>query len=481
MQILFAVSEMAPWVKTGGLGDVAAALPAALRARGIDIRVLMPRYPALRQAFPDATWLAALPALAPGLPPARLLQAEHEGLPLWLLDCPELFDRPGHPYVAPDGHDWPDNGIRFGLLARAAATLSQPWSPLAWRPHLLHLNDWQTALAAAHLHYEGGAASLVTIHNVAFQGCFPRELMFQLRLPEKAWSFDGVELHGAFSFLKAGLQFATRISTVSPTYAEEITDPAIGYDLAPLLEHRREALTGIVNGIDRALWNPASDPALTAPYAANRLAAKRRNKAALQAELGLEASEALPLFAVVSRLTEQKGLDLVLALGDRLADLPAQLAVLGTGDAAMQNGFRRLAARHPRRIAARIGFDEALAHRIEAGADCFLMPSRFEPCGLNQLYSLAYGTPPIVRATGGLADTVVDCTPASLADGSGNGFVFLQPTVEALWQTIARAVALWHRRKDWHRLQQNGMRVDHSWKRSAAQYAALYRQTFAAR
>lgn len=472
---------MAPWVKTGGLGDVAAALPAALRAAGQDIRVLLPYYPALQAAFPRAALLTALPALAPGLPPSRLLQAEHQGLPLLLLDCPELYERPGNPYLDARGQDWSDNAIRFGLLARIAATLGQDWSPLAcsplaWRPDIVHLNDWQTALAAAYLHYEGGAASVLTVHNIAFQGSFDHELLYKLRLPEQAWRFDGVEYHGQLSFLKAGLQFATRLSTVSPSYAREITDEAYGYGLAPLLRHRAGALSGILNGIDTALWNPATDPELVAPYAARRLAAKCQNKAALQAQLGLSVSDELPLFAVVSRLTEQKGLDLLLTLGRRLAALPAQLALLGSGDAAMEAGFRRLAKRHSQQIAVTIGFDETLAHRIEAGADCFLMPSRFEPCGLNQMYSLAYGTPPLVRATGGLADTVVDCTPESLADGSGNGFVFQQATAAALWATIARAAHLWQDRRAWRRLQQNGMRRDFSWKTSAAHYRSLYQQ-----
>lgn len=472
---------MAPWVKTGGLGDVAAALPAALLAARQDVRVLLPYYPALRAAFPRATLLAALPALAPALPPARLLGAESDGLPLLLLDCPELYDRPGSPYVDAGGKDWGDNALRFGLLSRVAATLGQAWSPLHWKPDVVHANDWQTALAAAYLHYGGGAASLVTIHNIAFQGNFPYETLHKLGLPGEAWAFDGVEYHGHLSFLKAGLQFATRLSTVSPTYAAEIRDEAYGYGLAPLLRYRAGELRGILNGIDPALWNPATDPALEAPYSAGRLAAKRQNKAALQRQLGLAVRDDRPLFGVVSRLTEQKGLDLVLALGERLTAMPAQLALLGSGDAAMEAGFRALAAAHPESVAVTLGFDEALAHRIEASADIFLMPSRFEPCGLNQMYSLAYGTPPVVRATGGLADTVVDANPETLADGSANGFVFTTPTEEALWQTITRAAGLWADRAAWRRLQQNGMRRDFSWKPAAREYIALYKEALASR
>lgn len=472
---------MAPWVKTGGLGDVAAALPAALLAARQDVRVLLPYYPALRAAFPQAALLATLPALAPGLPPARLLMAEDRGLPLLLLDCPEFYDRPGNPYVDARGQDWGDNALRFGLLSRVAATLGQPWSPLDWRPDVVHSNDWQTALSAAYLHYGGGAASLVTVHNIAFQGNFDHDLLYKLGLPEQAWSFDGVEYHGALSFLKAGLQFATRLSTVSPTYAREIRDEAFGYGLAPLLRYRANDLRGILNGIDPEIWNPAADPALEAPYSAGRLATKRINKAALQRQLGLEERDDLPLFGVVSRLTGQKGLDLLLALGELLAGMPAQLALLGSGDAALEAGFSALGKAHPDSVSVTLGFDETLAHRIEAGADIFLMPSRFEPCGLNQMYSLAYGTPPVVRATGGLADTVVNATPATLADGSANGFVFVEATTKALWQTIGNAAATWQDRKTWRRLQQNGMRRDFSWKPAAREYIALYKEALASR
>ena len=495
LAILFATAEMAPWVKTGGLGDVAAALPAALHRAGHDVRVLIPAYPAMLKAFPLATRLAEIPPLAPGLPAARLLASESDGLPLILLDCPALFDRPGNPYLDPLGHDWSDNGIRFGLLSRVAALLGQgdsaldsalgslPNSPLNpaldWRPDVVHLNDWQTALAPAWLQDRGCAASIVTVHNIAFQGNFGASHLHALGLPAHAWRFDGVEFHGQLSFLKAGLQLATLISTVSPTYAREIQDEAFGYGLAPLLRHRADALRGILNGVDNALWNPATDPALAAPYAANRLAAKRENKRALQSEMGLDAAVDRPLFGIISRLTEQKGLDLVLTLGEGITHLPAQLAILGSGDKTMEAGFRQLAERHPGQIAFKHGFDEALAHRIEAGADSFLMPSRFEPCGLNQMYSLRYGTPPIVRATGGLADTVVDVSAATLADKTANGFVIDEATPHALWLALERATRCWHDRKLWQSIQQNGMRRDFSWAHAAEQYIALYRDAIA--
>ena len=479
LAILFATSEMAPWVKTGGLGDVAAALPAALRRAGHDIRVLLPYYPALAAAFPDARVVANIPSLAPQLPVARLREASAGDLPLLLLDCPTLYDRPGNPYLDASAHDWQDNVWRFGLLSRVAALLGQVGNPYGWQADVVHANDWQTALAPAWLHYEGGAASVVTVHNIAFQGCFGRDCLVGLGLPEHAWRFDGIEYHGTLSFLKAGLQLASQISTVSPTYAREIQDEHFGYGLAPLLRHRAGALRGILNGVDADIWNPADDSALAAPYAANRLAAKRMNKAALQAEMGLRPDDDRPLFGVISRLTQQKGLDLLLTIADGLPHLPAQLVVLGSGDKTMEAGYRELAARYPGEIAVRIGFDEGLAHRIEAGADCFVMPSRFEPCGLNQMYSLRYGTPPIVRATGGLADTVVDVNDETLADKTANGFVLDSDTPHALWVAMTRVVEAWQDRRLWQRIQQNGMRRDFSWKHAANDYLNLYRDALA--
>lgn len=481
LSILFATSEMAPWVKTGGLGDVSAALPAALHQAGHDIRVLLPHYPALQSAFPRARPVAELPALAPALPPARLLAAASPaGLPLLLLDCPEIYAASGNPYLDAYGCDRQDNPIRFGLLSRVAALLGQTRSPLGWQADVVHVNDWQSALAPAYLHYEGGAASVITVHNIAFQGCFGHEHLAGLGLPEHAWRFDGAEYHGQLSFLKAGLQLASQVSTVSPTYAREIQHERYGYGLAPLMRHRAAALRGILNGIDTETWNPATDPALAHGYAANRLAAKRPNKARLQEELGLEVTAERPLFGVISRMTHQKGLDLLLAIADRMISLPAQLAVLGTGEEELETGFRALAQRHPGQIAVQLGFDEALAHRIEAGADCFLMPSRFEPCGLNQMYSLRYGTPPIVRATGGLADTIVDVSEETLANKTANGFVFHDDTPQALWLAMERAHRSWQDKRLWQRLRQNGMRRDFSWEHAARDYISLYRDAIAA-
>ena len=477
--VLFATAEITPWVKTGGLGDVSAALPPAVRATGANLRLLVPAYPAMRAAFADAPVVAALPPFAglPGPAQLRLAQGPH-GLPIYLLDCPSAFDRPGNPYLDADGLDWPDNALRFGLLSYAAALLGSAESPLDWRPHVLHCNDWQTALAPAYLALMGWAQparSIVGIHNLAYRGLFDQSLMMPLGLPASAWRFDGVEFYGQLSFLKAGLQYADAITTVSPTYAREIQTSEGGCGLDGLLRHRTAVLAGIINGIDTTEWNPATDKHLDGDYVrydSARLAQKTRNAAALRAEMGLPARPDLPLIGIVSRLVEQKGLDLVPAIADALAELPVQLAVLGSGNHDIENAFRAMAEARPDLFAVRIGFNEALSHRIEAGADLFLMPSRFEPCGLNQMYSLHYATPPIVRATGGLADTVIDAADPQ----RGDGFVFADATPAALLDAVRRAVDCWRDKPRFATLQRHGARADFSWRRPAMAYLDIYRK-----
>ena len=474
MKILFATSEIAPWVKTGGLGDVAGALPAALRALGHDVRVLVPAYPDLLQSFPDAEEIARADMLGGLLPTPGLREAvAPDGTPLLLLDYPPYFARPGNPYLGPEGRDWLDNHLRFGLLSRVAAWLGSTASALDWQPDVIHCHDWQTGLAPAYLDHLPGhrAKSLFTVHNLAFQGLFDHAALFELGLPDSAWSINGVEYYGHLSFLKAGLQYADAISTVSPSYAREIQTEAEGMGMAGLLRHRSAQLSGILNGIDTTLWNPATDPHLAKNYSVRRLEGKAANKAALQAELGLEQRADLPLLAVVSRLTEQKGLDLLLEVAPQILKLPAQLVVLGSGGHELEHGWAALALKHKSHCAVTIGFNEALAHRSEAGADIFLMPSRFEPCGLNQMYSLRYGTPPLVRATGGLADTVIDAANAR----RGNGFVFGPATTAALLEAVQRAIAAWHDPVHWSRLQKRGMNRDSSWEQAARHYAELYR------
>ena len=475
MKILFATSEIAPWVKTGGLGDVAGALPAALRALGHDVRVLVPAYPSLLQAFPAATEIARPHWLGGLLPTPGLRQAvAPDGTPLLLLDYRHYFDRPGNPYLGPEGRDWLDNHLRFGLLSRIAAWLGSEASTLDWVPDVIHCNDWQTGLAPAYLAYraERPAKSLLTVHNLAFQGLFDHASLFELGLPDAAWSMHGVEFYGHLSFLKAGLQHASAISTVSPGYAREIQTDAEGMGMAGLLRHRASDLSGILNGIDTRDWDPARDRHLAKHYGPRRIEDKAINKARLQEEVGLEVRADLPLFAVVSRLTEQKGLDLFLDVAARTIDLPAQIVVLGSGAHGLEHGWTSFAQRHPGRCAVRIGFDEGFAHRIEAGADIFVMPSRFEPCGLNQMYSLRYGTPPVVRATGGLADTVIDAAD----ERHGNGFVFGPPTAAALFEALSRAATAFGDPALWRRLQKHGMARDSSWQEAAGHYVALYKK-----
>lgn len=476
LRVLFAASECAPLTKTGGLGDVAAALPAALRRLGVDVHVLLPGYREVLGAV-SAHAVAPVPPSA-GFPPARLLAAEHpNGVPLLILACPQLYEREGGPYLNPQGLDWPDNALRFGLLSHVAAWLASAHSPCDWRCDLVHCNDWQTALAPAYLHWSGNTdiPSLVTIHNLAYQGIFPPDVLPSLGLPAQSLDINGLEFHGKVSFLKAGLYYARRISTVSPTYAREIQSEPLGFGLHGLLAARTGELEGILNGVDLDTWNPATDPCLSATYDAASLARKSENTRALRSRFGLQPRPEQPLLGVVSRLVAQKGIDLVVQAADALAALPAQLIVLGTGDAPIEQALAAMAARNPGKVAVIRGFDEPLSHLIEAGADIFLMPSRFEPCGLNQMYSQRYGTLPVVRRTGGLADSVVDCTPRSLESGAATGFVFEAASRQALVAAVRRAVAAWRRPEIWQRLQRNAMARDFGWAASARRYIALYK------
>jgi starch synthase len=463
---LFVAPEAAPFTKTGGLGDVCAALPAALRAIGIDVRVLIPGYPRVLGGLRlgEAVSFSALGFRA------RIATGSLPGsdVPFLVLDCPELYARSGGPYQDASGEDWPDNPLRFGLLSRTAALLGSAASPLAaWRPEVVHCHDWPGALAAAWLHFEPGprAASLVTIHNLAFQGNFDARPHFErLGLPERAWSIDGVEFHGRLSFLKGGLAFADLINTVSPRYAREIQTAEFGCGLDGLMRHRAGDLCGILNGIDVAAWNPADDPHLARRYAAESLPAKRVNKAELQRRMGLEEEAEVPLIGQVGRLTGQKGIDLLLDAAEDLA-ARAQLVFLGSGERPYEAALRDLAARHPGRVGVRIGFDEALAHLVEAGSDLFVMPSRYEPCGLNQMYSQRYGTPPVVRATGGLADSVEDGV---------TGFAFENLDKQDLLSAVDRALTARRDPARWQAIQRAGMARDFSWTAAARRYADLY-------
>ncbi len=475
MRILFVTAEFAPLVKTGGLGDVSAALPAALAELGHDVRVLLPGYPAALDGARRKRAIAAL--AAPEFPPARILRGEApSGCTLLLIDCPPLYRRGGDPYQDDDRRDWPDNALRFGLLGRAAALLCAGAADDDWRPDLLHCNDWHAALAPVYLRsmLEPHTPSVLTVHNLAFQGIFPAQTAATLGLPDAAFSIDGVEYYGQLSFLKGGLSCADWLTTVSPTYAREIQGEAHGCGLDGLLRKRRDRLTGILNGIDTKAWDPATDPHLARNYTRATVKDKSANKRALQRRMHLAPEPSVPLFGAVGRLTGQKGSDLLCEIAPSIAALPAQLVVLGAGDPELERRLRSLELEHRGRIAVRIGFDEPLAHLIEAGSDCFLMPSRFEPCGMNQMYSQRYGTPPVVHRTGGLADAVTTCTAATLASGKATGFTFLESTPESFLASVKRAHRACRDPRLMHALQRNGMARDFGWKASAQRYVDIY-------
>jgi starch synthase len=474
LKVLFATSEVAPLIKTGGLADVSNALPAALRAIGVDVRVLVPGYSEVLTRLTRYEVVATFSM--PGFPRSRLLSGKmlHD-VPLFVLDCPRMYRRDGGPYQDAAGRDWPDNALRFGLLSRITAVLGSSASPIDWHPDVAHCNDWQTGLAPAYLHFAQGAVpSIIAIHNLAFQGIFPPATVQRLGLPPSCFSIDGVEFFGNMSFLKAALFYAAHITTVSPNYAREIQQEALGFGLQGLLSLRRDNLTGILNGIDTEEWDPDTDPHLTSPYSRADMSGKAANKMALQKKLGLNVDPDVPLLGVVSRFTHQKGIDLLLDIAPRLVELPVQLAMLGSGDVQIQKSARDLADRYRGKIGVTVGFSEDLSHQIEAGADMFVMPSRFEPCGLNQMYSQRYGTPPIVHATGGLLDSVVDCTAKTLENGTASGFLFDGMTDGNLFDTVQRAIGVYLDKAKWKKLCRLCMAKDFSWRNSAEAYREIY-------
>lgn len=474
--VLFVSTEVFPLAKVGGLADVSASLPQALMKLGQKVRLLMPAYP---------TAMAKVAAKRKKKPVAELNVQGYQvrvwesllpgtKLVLWLVDVPELFDRPGNPYQNPEGHDWPDNAQRFGLFARVAAMLALDRAGLNWQPEVVHCNDWQSALVPALLEGQPDRpATVFTVHNLAYHGWFPYSTFQDLALPMHFWSHDRLEFHGQLAFIKGGLVYADRVTTVSPTYAEEIQTEAFGHGLDGLIRHRRDRLTGILNGIDEQEWNPADDPHIAMPYKPENLDGKVACKAALQESQGLEAQPDAPLLGFIGRLVDQKGVDLIVKVLPGLLDSGCQVAMLGSGSPELEAVITEVAARHPGRMSVFIGYDEGLAHRITAGADIFLMPSRFEPCGLNQMYSLRYGTLPVVHAVGGLRDTVFD--PATTGADKANGFNFQPATAEALWSALAHCLKLYGNKEQWKALQRNGMKQDFSWDRSARAYSEVYR------
>ena len=477
MRILHVAAEIYPLVKSGGLADVVAALPAALVKRGLDVRILLPGLPGILTGM---NRLEPVMSIGPvfGAAVVTLLAGRlpDSGLLAYVIDAPFLYRRAGSAYVGPDGRDWSDNHRRFGLLGWVAAHLAAGELDPEWCPELIHAHDWHAGLAPLYLAQNPvlKTATVLTIHNLAFQGNFPHDCLAELALPVGQLTPPGIELHGGISFMKAALVHSSRITTVSPTYAREIRTAEFGYGLEGVLRDRGAALSGILNGVDYTVWNPA-ERGIASPYRADDLAGKRACKLALQVELGLSRDAVGPLFVVVSRLFVQKGMDLLLAALPDLLGEGAQLAVLGAGDSELETAFRQAAAANPGNVAVFVGYDEVLAHRFIAGGDALLVPSRFEPCGLTQLYALRYGTLPLVRRVGGLADTVVDATAGNLASDLATGFAFIDATSEALGHSIREACARYREPRVWQQVQRRAMAQDFSWDDSAAHYEALYR------
>ncbi|HVU04374.1 MAG TPA: glycogen synthase GlgA [Polyangiaceae bacterium] len=476
LSVLHVVSELYPYAKTGGLGDVAAALPPALRSAGVDARIVVPGYPGVLEAIRKAHTVHEDDDLFGG-GAARVLAATLRGtdVPAFVLDCPGLFRRDGGPYQDASGKDFPDNASRFAALGWTAHELSTQGMG-GFHPDVLHAHDWQGGLAIAYTKLRGGLgpACVVTIHNVAYPGAFDPKLLPELALPPECYSIFGVEFFGRISFLKAGLYYADRITTVSPTYARELLHDGQGGGFEGLLRGRSRDLSGILNGVDYREWSPDVDPHLPAPYDLEHLARKGESKTALKRRLGLDEAHHGPVFGMVSRLVHQKGVDWVLEVLPSLVQRGGMAVFLGSGDEAIASGLERIARAFPRRVAFQRGYDESLSHLIQAGSDFILVPSRSEPCGLTQLYALRYGSIPIVRRTGGLADTVVDATPEAMRAGRATGFSFDSESAAGLESAVDRALAI-HRRPDLREgLQRAGMRADFSWNGPAMAYRALY-------
>lgn len=477
MKILSVTSEFYPLIKTGGLADVAGALPGALANEHIEMRTLLPGYASVMEQLGETETIAEFHDLFGGHATLRATAYGSHSVSLLILDAPHLYDRPGNPYLGKDGRDWPDNHVRFAALSWAASQIGRGLID-DWQPDLVHGHDWQAGLMPVYLEEaEMRPATIITIHNIAFQGIFPSELLARLQLPRTSFTMDGLEYYGNISFLKGGLAYADRLATVSPTYAREICTSAFGMGLEGVLHHRRGVLSGITNGIDDAVWNPETDPNIAEPYNAAKLAGKSVNKVVLQKRFGLDPSENTLLFSVVSRLTSQKGLDLLLNALPTILAKGGQLVLLGTGDAALEDAFRNAARTYSGRIGVVLGYDERLSHQMQAGADAIIVPSRFEPCGLTQLYALRYGTLPIVARVGGLADTVIDANQAALLDGVATGIQFQADNTSALEIALERAFDLYADQSAWQAIQRRAMgrRVD--WSVPAKAYADLYRIT----
>lgn len=472
-KILFVSSEAHPLIKTGGLADVSGSLPKALAELSQDIHLIIPKY----QQLNTSEEIRYLCTLRIDNRDINLFETRlpHSNVMVWLVDYPPFFDFPGNPYNDANGNAWPNNAERFALFCRVAVEVAMDRAHLNWKADIVHCNDWQTGLTPALLSLEQHRpATVFTIHNMAYQGLFPSSHYYALNLSRQLWHPNGVEFHGMLSMIKGGLVYADRITTVSPTYALEIQTPDFGYGLEGLLRHRRDTLVGIMNGIDTEQWNPQTDSAISQHYDINSLGQKLLNKTALQQRLSLPLNAEIPLLGLIGRLVEQKGIDLILDCLPDMMTIPMQFVLLGSGNPAFEQRLQNFSHLYPHKMSVTIGYDENLAHLIEAGADIFLMPSRFEPCGLNQLYSQRYGTIPIVRQTGGLADSVVDALPETITNSSATGISFHQANAGSLMEAIKRAITLFDHKETWKQIQRTSMSKDFSWHHSAQQYLKLY-------
>ena len=484
MKVLHVAAEVFPLIKTGGLADVAGALPPALQRAGADARLVLPGLPAIADAVLHQKLVCEIgPIFGAARVSLRLGQLPYSHLPAYVVDAPYLYRRGGSPYQDSHGTEWSDNLQRFGLLGWMAAHLAAGELDPEWTPDVVHAHDWHAGMTCAYMaaHPATRAASVFTVHNLAFQGLFPPGEFTALGLPPKFMAAAALEFHNKLSFMKAGLKFADRITTVSPTYAREIATHEFGCGLDGVIRSRVADVSGVLNGVDQDIWDPARDTAIAARYKADALDGKAVCKKALQAEMGLALEPTAPLFGVVSRLTSQKGLDLVLAALPALLRDGAQFLIQGNGEPALEAAFRAAEKQHPGQVATRIGYDEALAHRVVAGSDSILVPSRFEPCGLTQLYGLRYGTLPLVRRVGGLADTVVDANDDALRDDRATGFSFDVATPAALEHALLRAAALFRQPEAWRRVMRRAMAQDFSWTGAAQTYMTLYAQAVEAR
>jgi starch synthase len=477
MRVLYVTSEIFPLAKSGGLADVSRALPLALKRQGFDVRIILPGYSEAVDRLEDPRIECWLPPQL-GVDNAALITGRLPGtkLAVWLIYAPSLYSRGGGLYQDRSGRDWPDNALRFAYLARVAAHIARG-ALCGWKADIIHANDWHAGLVPLYVAMSGGSRPGVvfSIHNLAFQGNFRREAMAQLGVPVELFTPDGVEFYGSFSFLKAALRYSDKIVAVSPTYGREILTPEFGCGFEGILKARRRDLSGILNGIDGEMWDPATDPALVQRYSARNISGKRMCKADLQRELGLDVAPDIPLFAFCSRLTHQKMADILAeAMPAIQASAAVEVAIVGDGDRELTKEFSRLADQYSGRVSLR-PYQEALAHRLFAGADVLLSPARYEPCGLTQLYALKYGAVPIVRKTGGLADTVVDVNSASLLDLSATGFAFQEIGRAGLLDAVSRALTVYQEPLAWRRLQLSGMNQDFSWRLSSQRYGLVYR------